>query len=118
MSKEWTKGKWKFVGNIKGNKDEDHFYRDNANTWLSGPNGEPVLVPWDYESYSCGLHISEANARRICQCVNNFDVLVEALKHISEECFDAMEGAGLPEFQYYEHWHTKAEAALAEAEKE
>ncbi len=60
-----TQGKWEFVGEITENKDEDHFYREHATTWLSGPNGEPVLVPWDVESYSAGLHISKDNARLI-----------------------------------------------------
>ncbi len=57
--------KWKWEGPTEATEDEDMFYRDTASTWLSDENGDIVLVPWDYESYSCGLYISEANAHLI-----------------------------------------------------
>jgi hypothetical protein len=37
----------------------------------------------------------------------------EALREIAAEAFSAMEGAGMPEFGYYDRWNTRAQQALA-----
>jgi hypothetical protein len=56
---------------------------DSAHTTLEGPT-RSVLIPWDYEGYSCGIYIREADARLIVQAVNSHHELLAACEHMSE----------------------------------
>jgi len=77
--------------------------------WLmTFKRGSPIIINEDE---------TQANARRICQSWNNFDNLLKALNCIAEECFEAIEGSGLPEYENYIAWMGQAKAAIAEAEK-
>ena len=45
---------------------------------------------------------------------NSQPALLAVLKRIADECFEAMEGAGLPEFENYGCWMNIAKQAVAE----
>jgi len=59
---------------------------------------------------------SEANARRICQCVNNFDELLGACKELEAAIWDSQYGKGLAK-PYLHSVTDKAHKAIAKAEE-
>ena len=114
MSKhKHTPGPWRMVGKPDSLDSCDHWLCENADAWISGPNGEAVLVPWDMESLHAGLSVSPANAAFIIRACNSHDKLLEACKALLHHFC----GAG-------ERTHTDAsvmvlaQAAIAEAEAE
>lgn len=55
---------------------------NSAHTTLEGPE-RSVLIPWDYEGYSCGVYIRAEDAAFIIKAVNNYEALVDALEQIA-----------------------------------
>ena len=61
---------------------------------------------------------TSAEAAEIANRCNSHDALLAVLKRIADECFEAMEGAGLPEFENYGCWMNIAKQAIAKAENQ
>jgi hypothetical protein len=95
----WTKGKW---------------YIDKSGLRIRAKSGSIVYCDSEREN-----NISEqehlANARRICQCVNNFDELL----NISKKLLSCLRAAkAYPQtFNLWNKEIQKAEQAIANAEK-
>ena len=129
MSKhKHTPGPWRMVGKPDSLDSCDHWLCENADAWISGPNGEAVLVPWDMESLHAFIsrildadgeivgdlrQASKPIADFLVRACNSHAKLLEACKAL----LDHFCGAG-------ERTHTDAsvmvlaQAAIAEAEAE
>jgi len=101
----FTEGKW--LIQYDGNDVAEYIYCEDTTQWICNIKRTPLNPPLEE------IKRREANAKRICQCVNNFDVLVEAL----EEAKKALRVAGM-EIGYHriiDLAENKAEQALAAA---
>jgi hypothetical protein len=67
-----TKGKWKYESCDNKEIEPDVFVEIEGKGWTIC---ELNMTNFSYSE-------AEANARRICQCVNNFDELVDCLKEL------------------------------------
>ncbi len=90
--------------------------RDGDNVrWVKSVSGKrKIAICTTFEPHA------EAHARLIAaapETKQQRDDLLAALERIKSECFEAMEGAGLPEFENYGCWLTIADQAIAKTKK-
>lgn len=105
---EHTEGKWEIHKEILNNPQPEYIY--------GGPNSTHIcdfrrLNPCLLDEV---LEQQQANARLIAAA----PTLLEALNRIANECSEAMEGAGLPEFENYGCWMNIAKQAIAKTKNQ
>jgi len=92
-------------------KGEQEFLDALRSAWEAGWHaGGARVLNYDKKKADC----SEIMAQYPAQVAAKD--LLRGLELIAEECFDAMEGTGLPEFQFYEHWMNIAKNRIAKAQ--